>query len=195
LEIFFETIICVENVFPENFKIKMLILSRFKLIKTFVFDMDGVLTDGSVIVDSKNNWLRRMNIRDGYALQLAVRSGFEVMVISGSNSSYVHHRLNRLGITNVYMEVKNKGEFLKNITNENAIDLTELLYMGDDIPDYECMKMAGLATCPSDAAIEIKEIASYISPWAGGNGCVRDVIEKVLKLNNKWTLQNNTAST
>lgn len=173
----------------------MLILSRFKLIKTFVFDMDGVLTDGSVIIDSDNNWLRRMNIRDGYALQLAVRSGFRVMVISGSNSSYVHNRLNQLGITDVYMNVKNKEEFLKNIATENGIDLKELLFMGDDIPDYECMKMAGLAACPSDAAVEIKEVASYISPFAGGDGCVRDVIEKVLKLNNKWTLQNNIAST
>lgn len=173
----------------------MLILSRFKLIKTFVFDMDGVLTDGSVIVDSDNNWLRRMNIRDGYALQLAVRFGFRVMVISGSNSSYVHNRLNQLGITDVYMNVKNKEDFLKNIATEDDIDLKELLFMGDDIPDYECMKMAGLAACPSDAAVEIKEVASYISPFAGGDGCVRDVIEKVLKLNNKWTLQNNIAST
>ncbi|HET7115289.1 MAG TPA: HAD hydrolase family protein [Hanamia sp.] len=173
----------------------MLILSRFKLIKTFVFDMDGVLTDGSVIVDSDNNWLRRMNIRDGYALQLAVKFGFRVMVISGSNSSYVHNRLNQLGITDVYMNVKNKEDFLKNIATEDDIDLKELLFMGDDIPDYECMKMAGLAACPSDAAVEIKEVASYISPFAGGDGCVRDVIEKVLKLNNKWTLQNNIAST
>lgn len=173
----------------------MLILSRFKLIKTFVFDMDGVLTDGSVIVDSENNWLRSMNIRDGYALQLAVKSGFGVMIISGSNSTYVHSRLNQLGVNDVYMDVKNKEVFLKNITDEKRIDLNDLLYMGDDIPDYQCMKIAGLAACPSDAAFEIREMASYISPLAGGEGCVRDVIEKVLKLNNKWTLQNNIAST
>ena len=173
----------------------MLILSRFKLIKTFAFDMDGVLTDGSVIVDSDNNWLRRMNIRDGYALQLAVRSGFGVIIISGSNSTYVQARLHKLGVTDVYRDAQNKEEFLKNFAAERKIDLNELLFMGDDIPDYQCMKMAGIAACPSDAAFEIKGIASYISPLAGGNGCVRDVIEKVLKLNNKWTLQNNIAST
>ena len=173
----------------------MLILSRFKLIKTFVFDMDGVLTDGSILVESEDNWVRRMNIRDGYALQLAIKSGFGVMVISGSNSMQVHARLNKLGISDVYMDVKNKEEFLSSMIFEKQIDLNDLLYMGDDIPDLNCVKMAGIGACPADAAFEIKEIASYISPFAGGTGCVRDVIEKVLKLNNKWTLQNNIAST
>jgi len=173
----------------------MNILSRLQLIKTFVFDMDGVLTDGNVLVDSDNNWLRQMNIRDGYALQLAVRSGFGVIVISGSYSLYVQQRLNKLGITDVFMNVKNKEEFLKDIAFKKEIRLDEILYMGDDIPDYHGMKIAGIAACPTDAAFEIKEIASYISPLAGGKGCVRDVIEKVLKLNNKWTLQNNIAST
>jgi len=173
----------------------MNILSRLQLIKTFVFDMDGVLTDGNVLVDSDNNWLRQMNIRDGYALQLAVRSGFGVIVISGSYSLYVQQRLNKLGITDVFMNVKNKEEFLKDIAFKKEIRLDEILYMGDDIPDYHGMKIAGIAACPADAAFEIKEIASYISPLAGGKGCVRDVIEKVLKLNNKWTLQNNIAST
>lgn len=157
--------------------------------------MDGVLTDGNVLVDSNDNWLRQMNIRDGYALQLAANSGFKVMVISGSSSSFVHDRLNKLGIKDVYMNVKNKEDFLKNIAAERRISLTELLYMGDDIPDYFCMKIAGVAACPADAALEIKEIASYISPYAGGHGCVRDVIEKVLKLNHKWTLNNNIPST
>lgn len=173
----------------------MNILSRLQLIKTFVFDMDGVLTDGNVLVDSSNNWLRQMNIRDGYALQLAVRSGFGVIVISGSDSLYVKQRLNKLGITDVFMNVKDKEEFLKDIVFKKEIRLDEILYMGDDIPDYHSMKIVGIAACPADAAFEIKEIASYISPQTGGNGCVRDVIEKVLKLNNKWTLQNNIAST
>ncbi len=173
----------------------MFILSRFRLIKTFVFDMDGVLTDASILVDSENNWLRRMNIRDGYALQLAVKSGFGVIIISGSHSSYVHARLNKLGINDVYMNVKNKEDLLKKIAAEKSIDLKEILFMGDDIPDCQSMKIAGLTACPSDAAFEIKERASYISPFAGGGGCVRDVIEKVLKLNNKWTLQNSVTST
>jgi 3-deoxy-D-manno-octulosonate 8-phosphate phosphatase (KDO 8-P phosphatase) len=173
----------------------MQILSRFKFIKTFAFDMDGVLTDGNIIVDEKNNWLRKMNIRDGYALQLAIRSGFEIVVISGSNSTFVHERLNKLGVKEVFMDVKNKEDFLKNYVEEKNISLNQLLFMGDDIPDYFCMKMAGIAACPADAAFEIKEIASYISPFNGGSGCVRDVIEKVLKLNHEWTLENNIPST
>jgi 3-deoxy-D-manno-octulosonate 8-phosphate phosphatase (KDO 8-P phosphatase) len=173
----------------------MQILSRFKLIKSFAFDMDGVLTDGNIIVNSNDNWLRQMNIRDGYALQLAARSGFNVMVISGSNSSFVHDRLNKLGVKDVFMQVKNKEDFLKKFVAERKISLNETLYMGDDIPDYFCMKIAGIAACPADAASEIKQVASYISPYAGGHGCVRDVIEKVLKLNNKWTLNNNIPST
>lgn len=173
----------------------MQILSRFKMIKTFAFDMDGVLTDGNIIVDGKNNWLRKMNIRDGYALQLAARSGFHIMVISGSESSSVHDRLNRLGVQEVFMNVKNKEDFLKSYMEEKNIEASELLFMGDDIPDYYCMKIAGIAACPADAAFEIKEISSYISPFTGGSGCVRDVIEKVMKLNNKWSLKNNIPST
>jgi|SRR6185437_603729 len=173
----------------------MQILSRFKLIKSFAFDMDGVLTDGSIIVDNENNWLRKMYIRDGYALQLAVRLGFNVIVVSGSSSAPVHNRLNRLGLSEVFMDVKDKESFLKNYLKGKDLRLEDLLFMGDDIPDYYCMKMAGIAACPSDAAFEIKEIASYISPFKGGNGCVRDVIEKVLKLNGKWPLKNDITST
>lgn len=173
----------------------MHILSRFKLIKTFVFDMDGVLTDGSLLIDQNNNWLRRMNIRDGYALQLAVKSGFDVVIISGSNSPQVTERLNKLGIGDVFMNVNDKERFLRELAINKQLPLSEILYMGDDIPDYSCMKIVGLAACPADAAFEIKEIASYISPLRGGCGCVRDVIEKVLKLNNKWSLITTTSST
>src|SRR6185437_756352 len=109
----------------------MQILSRFKSITTFAFDMDGVLTNGNIIVDSNDNWLRQMNIRDGYALQLAARSGFNVMVISGSNSSFVHDRLNKLGVKDVFMQVKNKEDFLKKFVAERKISLNETLYMGD----------------------------------------------------------------
>ncbi len=157
--------------------------------------MDGVLTNGSILVDNENNWLRSMNIRDGYALQLAIKSGYGILVISGSNSSSVLHRLNTLGVTQVFMKVTNKEDFLKKYVDEKKLSLSELLFMGDDIPDYHCMKMAGIAACPADAALEIKEIASYISPFKGGEGCVRDVIEKVLKLNSKWLLKNDIPST
>lgn len=170
-------------------------LSRLKFIRVFVFDMDGVLTDGNILIDHNNNWLRRMNVRDGYALQLAVKEGFNVVVISGSDSSNVHDRLNQLGVYDVFMNVKDKEKFLKDFAIEKGIPLHEILYMGDDVPDYNCIKIAGIGACPSDAAFEIKKTASYISPCPGGAGCVRDVIEKVLKLNHKWTLQNDTTST
>ncbi|MDP4282908.1 MAG: HAD hydrolase family protein [Bacteroidota bacterium] len=173
----------------------MHILSRFKLIKTFAFDMDGVLTDGSVFIDNKNNWLRRMSIKDGYALQLAIKAEFNVVVISGSDSPEVKDRLTRLGIDDVYMKITDKEIFLKELASKKNWLLSEILYMGDDIPDYACMRIVGLAACPANAVSEIKEISSYISPLSGGYGCVRDVIEKVLKLNNKWSLFTTTPST
>jgi 3-deoxy-D-manno-octulosonate 8-phosphate phosphatase (KDO 8-P phosphatase) len=173
----------------------MQILTRFKMVTTFAFDMDGVLTDGSILLDNENNWLRKMNIRDGYALQLAVKSGYGILVISGSYSSPVYERLSRLGIKDVFMNVTDKARALKKYTEEKKISTDQLLFMGDDIPDYFCMKMAGIATCPSDAALEIREMASYISNYQGGNGCVRDVIEKVLKLNDQWPLQSTIPST
>ena len=173
----------------------MHILSRLQRIKTFVFDMDGVLTDGGLIITHEGQWLRRMNVRDGYALQLAVKSGFTIIVISGSDSPQIAERLEKLGVTHVFMNVKEKEKFLREFALKNKLDLGETLFMGDDIPDYSCMQMVGVAACPADAAFEIKEIAAYISPLHGGYGCVRDVLEKVLKLNNKWTLQPSVAST
>ena len=173
----------------------MQILTRFKMVTTFVFDMDGVLTDGSILLDNENNWLRRMNIRDGYALQLAARYDYRILVISGSNSSPVHERLKRLGVTEVFMNITDKAEFLQKYMDDKKLSPGEVLFMGDDIPDYFCMKMAGIAACPADAALEIREVSSYISNCKGGKGCVRDVIEKVMKLNDKWPLQNNIPST
>lgn len=173
----------------------MHILSRLKLVKTFVFDMDGVLTDGNLIIDMENGWLRKMNVKDGYALQLAVSSGFEVLVMSGSNSPQVTKRLHKLGIHEVFVNVKDKEKLLRELALAKKLTLSETLYMGDDIPDYPCMKLVGIVACPSDAAVEIKEIASYISPLPGGAGCVRDVIEKVLKLNGRWLLDSNFPST
>ncbi len=173
----------------------MQILKRFKLITTFIFDMDGVLTDGNILIDKDNNWLRSMNVRDGYALQLAVKNGYRVVVISGSNSEPVNERLKRLGIKEVFMNVTAKADFVKEYLKENNLEANEVLFMGDDIPDYFCMKIAGISACPADAAIEIREVASYVSIFKGGNGCARDVIEKVLKLNNHWPLENKIPST
>jgi 3-deoxy-D-manno-octulosonate 8-phosphate phosphatase (KDO 8-P phosphatase) len=173
----------------------MNILSRLKSIKTFVFDMDGVLTDGTVLIDDNGNWLRKMNIKDGYALQLAIRSGYNIVIISGSESLPAKERLQKLGVTDVFMKVGDKGIFLKDYISKNNIHANEILFMGDDIPDYSCMIAAGFACCPSDAAVEIKQVASYISCMRGGYGCVRDVIEKVLKLNDHWPLETPVSST
>ena len=167
----------------------MNILSRLRLIKTFVFDMDGVLTDGGLLINPSGEWLRRMDINDGYALQLAIKFGHKVVVISGGESGPVVERLNRLGVTDIFMKVNDKAACLKEYIKNNHATPGEILFMGDDIPDYTCMLIADFACCPYDAVVEIKQISSYISPFKGGYGCVRDIIEKVLKLGNSWPLE------
>ena len=158
----------------------------FKTITTFVFDVDGVMTDGSLQLLETGELSRTMHIRDGYALQLAVKKGYRVAVISGGRSPSVEKRLRGLGIPDIYLRVQDKKEKLDDYLLIQDIGTDELLYMGDDIPDYEVLQMAGLPACPSDAAPEIKAICNYISPYGGGKGCVRDVIEKVLKLRGDW---------
>lgn len=158
----------------------------FKQITTFVFDMDGVLTDGTLLIFDNGQFIRRMHIKDGYALQLAIKKGYRVAVISGSNSDAVVTRLNGLGITDVFMKVEDKKTCLQNYAHKHKLHMKEILFMGDDMPDYPVMKTVGLACAPADAVPEIKEISRYISTVVGGMGCVRDVIEKVLKLNKAW---------
>lgn len=172
----------------------MNVFVRLRKVKFFVFDMDGVLTDGSLLVDYENKWLRKMNIKDGYALQLAVKNGYRILIISGSDAPPIAERLHKLGITEVFMKVIDKKAFFEKYMSDNKIHADEVLFMGDDIPDYECMQTAGCACCPADAAAEVRNIASYISPIKGGHGCVRDVIEKVMKLNNHWPLHTSVAS-
>ena len=164
----------------------MNVLALFKPIKTFVFDVDGVLTDGTLLVLEDGQMARRMNIRDGYALQLAVKKGYDVLVISGGNSAAVEDRLRKLGVADVFMKVEDKKDILLRYVSEKELKWEELIFMGDDIPDYAVMQMVGLSCCPADAATEIKQISKYISPLSGGAGCARDVIEKVLKLNGHW---------
>ncbi|KHD90172.1 3-deoxy-D-manno-octulosonate 8-phosphate phosphatase (KDO 8-P phosphatase) [Hydrobacter penzbergensis] len=161
-------------------------LERFKPITAFVFDVDGVLTDGSLLVLPGGVMARRMNIKDGYALQLAVKKGYKVAVISGGNSDEVNERLNKLGVEHVWMKVENKVEVLKAFMHNHNINSTQLLYMGDDIPDIKAMDLAGLPCCPADAAQEIRKKSLYVSRLKGGEGCVRDVIEKVMRLRGDW---------
>ncbi len=169
-------------------------LQHFKPITTFVFDVDGVLTDGTVLLLDDGQMARQMNIKDGYALQLAIKQGYRLVVISGGNSEAVRIRLEKLGVKDVYMKVDDKKEMLVQYAMQHGLKWEQILFMGDDIPDYQAMQIVGLACCPADAVTEIKQISSYISPVEGGKGCARDVIEKVLKLNNHWDMETGIAS-
>lgn len=171
----------------------MAFLERISNISTFIFDMDGVLTDGSLITSlAETDYLRTFNAKDGYALQLAIKKGYEVIIISGGKSVAAKRRFTDLGIKHVYMSVPDKQKKFEEIqkTSTNQLKLSEILYMGDDLPDLNIMQTIGkegIAACPSDAATEIKTIASYISPFIGGKGCVRDIIEKVLRAKDEWS--------
>lgn len=163
-----------------NYKEKLL------KVNTFIFDYDGVLTNGTVILTSSGDALRSANVKDGYAMQLAVKKNYRIAIISGGYSESIKHRFDSLNIKDVFLGVDKKIDVYRkylethNLTNEN------ILFMGDDIPDYEIMQEAGVPTCPSDAVEEIKRSATYISHQAGGQGCVRDIIEQVLKVQGKW---------
>jgi len=161
-------------------------LTKLKDITTFIFDVDGVLTDGTVYVTETGEQSRAFNIKDGYALQLAVKCGYNVCAISGSRSKTAIHRLNSLGITDVYLGAHIKVDKFKIYLEEKHLIATNVLYMGDDIPDLGVMKLAGLPVCPNDACEEIKAVSAYISPCNGGRGAARDVIEKVLKIQDRW---------
>ena len=156
-------------------------------ISTFIFDVDGVLTDGTVTVFPNGELIRTMNIKDGYALKVAVDMGFRVCIISGGTNPAVKSRLQGLGITDIFLGAHNKIEQFNEYLELYEIDPGEVLYMGDDIPDLPVMKLCGLATCPKDAVQEIRNISSYVSQKNGGKGCVRDVIEQVLKVQDKWS--------
>ena len=164
----------------------MNVLDYFKPITTFVFDVDGVLTDGTVLLLDNGVQARRMHTKDGLALQMALRNGYHVVIISGAYSDPVLKRLQYLGITEIYLAIKNKKEFLSKYLEEKKIALEQVLFMGDDLPDLEVLQYVGLSCCPADAVAEVKKISTYIATLGGGHGCVREVIERVLKLNNKW---------
>lgn len=164
----------------ENFKQKL------QGISCFIFDVDGVLTDGSLILLPDGHQVRTMNIRDGYAMQHAVKNGYKVIIISGGKSEAVKSRLNGLGITDVYLDTANKNAVLDEVIKKYNLAVENMLYMGDDIPDLEPMQRCSIAACPSDAATEIREVCMYISDKNGGGGCVRDVIEQTMRLHGKW---------
>lgn len=155
-------------------------------ITTFIFDMDGVLTDGTIHIAPDGNLLRTMHIRDGYAMKAALENGYTVCVISGGKNEGARIRLRNLGLTDIYLGIPNKVETFEEFTSLYDIKPEQVLYMGDDIPDFHVMKLVGLPTAPQDAAPEIKKISKYVSHIGGGKGAVRDVIEQVMKTQGKW---------
>lgn len=155
-------------------------------VKAFAFDVDGVFTDGTIIIHPSGELIRTSNTRDGYAVHIAVEHGFPVAIITGGKSESVRDRFLGLGVTDIYLGANNKIESLENFRIKYGLEYDEILYMGDDLPDYELMQTVGIPTCPSDAAPEIKNLSVYISNYPGGKGCVRDVIEQVLRLKGKW---------
>ena len=155
-------------------------------ITTFIFDVDGVLTDGNVMVTTEGEQYRAMNTKDGYALKTALNEGFRVCVISGGSNEGVRKRLEGLGLSDIYLGINNKLSTLNEYVAENALKLENLLFLGDDLPDYPVMKKVGLPCAPQDAVPEIKAISKYVSHKKGGKGCVRDVIEQVMKVQGKW---------
>lgn len=155
-------------------------------ISTFIFDVDGVLTDGSVFVSNDGEMQRSMSIKDGYALKTAVDAKYNVAIISGGTNEGVRIRLQNLGISDVFLGVSDKVAIFKEYCEINQIAPDNVLYMGDDIPDYHVMQLVGLPCCPQDACPEIKNTASYISHQFGGKGAARDVIEQVMKVQGKW---------
>ncbi len=161
-------------------------LQNLKNITTFIFDVDGVLTNGTVIATESGELLRSFNIKDGYALQLAAKKGYHICIISGGKGVAMNKRFEGLGVADVFLGVSNKIEVFHNYLQQKGLSATEVLYMGDDIPDLEVMKLVGIATCPADAVDEIKAAAHYISPKNGGEAAARDVIEKVLKVCGDW---------
>jgi 3-deoxy-D-manno-octulosonate 8-phosphate phosphatase (KDO 8-P phosphatase) len=155
-------------------------------ITTFVFDVDGVLTDGSISITTEGEMYRTMHTKDGFALKTALEKGFKVCVISGGTNEGVRARLRGLGITDIYLGAHHKVDTLEEYLDIYGISAAHVLYMGDDIPDLYVMQQVGLPCCPQDAVPEIKAISQYVSHRKGGEGCVRDIIEQVLKVQGKW---------
>lgn len=155
-------------------------------VRVLIFDVDGVLSAATSAMDALGQPMRTMNVKDGYAIQLACRNGLHLAVISGGRSNAVQLRYEGLGVKDIFMGSSVKLKTYKEFMSANGYEDSEVLYMGDDIPDYEVMKSVGCPCCPNDASQDIKDISVYVSPYDGGSGCVRDVIEQVLRAQGVW---------
>lgn len=172
----------------------MNVLAEFKKVTTFIFDIDGVLTDGTLLVLPDGLQARQMHVKDGFGLQMAMKHGYRVFIISGGVSEESKKRLEYLGIKDIHIGIADKTAFVTEILKSNKIKWTEVLYMGDDLPDMPLMSKVGLSACPADAVSEVRSTVKYISPINGGWGCARDVIEKVLKVNGHWKYDSEVTS-
>jgi len=159
---------------------------KAKQVNSFILDVDGVLTDGKLICAPDGAIWRNMNAKDGYALQALIRNGFKLAIITSGKDHGVLRKLEAFGVELIYENVWEKKKQLFKFAEDKQVDLTKAVYIGDDIPDHECMLLCGVSCCPSDAATEIIAIADYVSTMKGGEGCVREIIETILRLQNKW---------
>ncbi len=159
---------------------------RLSSVSTFIFDIDGVFTDGMVHMMPDGRMVRKISVKDSYAVQYAVKKKFEIVIITGGNSLAVKEGLQHLGVRHIFLESRNKSDVFDKFIADYGHRPENVLYMGDDIPDYHVMSKVGVATCPADACEEIKKISHYVSHFAGGKGCVRDIIEQTLKVQNMW---------
>lgn len=165
---------------PENFK------QRLQHIHAFAFDIDGVLTNGDISIGSDNILTRKFNTKDSYAIATAARAGYKLAIISKASEPVLKERLGALGFQEVYLNCSDKEDTFREFAAAYHLQEDSILYMGDDIPDLLAMKRAGVAACPHDAVADVRAICQYISPYRGGQGCVRDVIEQVMRLHGKW---------
>ena len=155
--------------------------------KAFIFDVDGVMTNGGITpIEGGTDFLRTYNAKDGYAIAYAIRRGYKVCVISGGHGNLLQSRLTRLGVTKMYLNCMDKIAAMQEFFAEYDIDPATTIYMGDDIPDLECMEMVGIPVCPADACSEVIEASRYVSEFCGGKGAVRDIVEQVLRSQDEW---------
>ncbi len=159
---------------------------ELKNVKAFVFDVDGVFSSPSVLLHPSGEMLRTANIKDGYAIHHAIKMGYPIAIITGGDSELVRERYTKLGVKHIYLKSQDKMVDFRDFLEKEKLSASDVLYMGDDIPDYPVLKVVGVPTCPEDAAVEIKSVSKYISHRKGGEGCVRDVVEQVLRSKNQW---------
>jgi 3-deoxy-D-manno-octulosonate 8-phosphate phosphatase (KDO 8-P phosphatase) len=158
-------------------------------IKTFIFDVDGVLTDGKILITSEGDLLRSFDTKDGYAMKCALVKGYKIVIITGGRNEGVRERFKELGVYDIYMSAHHKLDAYQDLQDNYNLNPDEILYIGDDVPDIPVMKKVGVSCCPADAVSDVKAIADYISHKKGGEGCVREIIEQVLRVQGQWSLE------